>query len=265
MKTSLLKLRRVTALMMCVALVLRSTAAFSSPLTLKETLSLAAMMESGASAVSALNYLGYVPSGQNIEFKGDFSESGFSSHYSGKVGGSPFFLNYTGTLTGDVGADMLFDIASAGALGANNISSSAQMKWVFDSASGKYKSASYQENGEINPLWLLVIEIVVLSIEVGVLTYEALNSHVESPAKPPKVVNETLNISGINNHCNKTIKDPVDLVCQWDDHRNVTGSISVPTPGTLALVLAALLGAAAFGPGFKRRKGGAVLEAASSC
>lgn len=242
MKTVLCKHRKIIALVASLFLILQPTIAAATPLTFKEKMNLTAMMESSGTAIEALNFLGYIPNGQNLDLSGDFSASGFSSNTSGLVNGEAFSLAYSGSLSGDLGSNILISLASNGTLGTETISSAGQMTWFFDPISDDYLTFEYAENGEINPFWIPFLIGVGAGI-VGNLVYDYIvDGQIGSPSKSaPKVINQTINNNGTNNTCNKTIKDPLFLSCTWDDNRHVVGSITVPEPTTSLLMLAGFL------------------------
>ena len=151
--------------------------------TLKESVNQSALLLSSSFTVNSLEYLGYIADSETFDLSGNFSDAGFSSSTTGIVGGNPFNLNYTGTLSGNEGSDITVSMSSNGNLGGSTISTTSTLVWNFDPITNNYTSIQYQEAGAINAFWFGVI--VLLLIPFPLYAFSGSGEVEESPPPPP--------------------------------------------------------------------------------
>jgi hypothetical protein len=219
--------------------------------TLKESVNQSALLLSSSFTVNSLEYLGYIADSETFDLSGNFSDAFFSSSTTGFVGGNPFNLNYTGTLSGNEGSDITVLMSSNGNLGGSPISTASTLVWNFDPITNNYTSLQYQEAGSINPFWFGVI--ILLLIPGTLYGFSGSGNVVESPPpppptppRPPKTFSGQLDL--VNPSCNVNLGNSLSSSNCVIGSQNITAKLKVartPEPtSTLSLLALGTLGAA---------------------
>jgi hypothetical protein len=220
----------------------------TSDFSFKKRMNFVALAQSSALTTNALNLLGFIPNYTKINTTGNFSDSGFTSQITGQTNNNSLSINYIGSLAGELGDDITISLASTGFLGSEDISTSGTMTWFYDSNANDYLQYQYEEEGEINPIWVPILIGIGTGIVAGVIVDWAVDGVIGSPNTPTKNVN--IKIQGNNNKCNIEVKDPVTTdSCTFTPDGTFASTIQpVPEPVTI-LGYATALG---FGALFKR-------------
>lgn len=245
-----MKLIPALSLILAVQISSPVSSAIAADLTFKEKMNLIALLEGPALTIDALNFLGFIPDNQSFSLSGNFSDSGFASNTRGFVNGDIFDLNYTGSLSGDLGSEISISLSSNGVLGTETITSSGSMTWFFDQTTNDYSTFQYQELGEINPFFIPFLVGVASGIVSGLIVTWIVDDGQISTPTPPIIKKVDQRGAIINAACTKDLKGSSVLIrnCNFTDNRNISASVSlvaVPEPTTVFSLLAlGTLGAA---------------------
>jgi hypothetical protein len=104
----------------------------------QEAMNLTTLAEGSSVVLSSLAESGDIPAGTSLDWSGTYSRSGWTFSSSGVMNGSPFNINLSGNLTGNIGQDITVSLAGGGNIGSSIFSTSGMTLWQFDSTTNDY-------------------------------------------------------------------------------------------------------------------------------
>lgn len=172
---------RMTGLM-CLPAVL-CPMAYGAPVLLEE-MALHAMLESTTSVLTTLaDYAVLNPhaqtngsallDGAGLAWTGSYDSAGWRYSASGSMGGAALSMNYTGSLAGSDGTDVVITVAGSGVLGNQALLMNGSSQWLFDPGSGDYLSMFFAQETKIgaNSFWGWVVGAeLTLGVGAGVVS-----------------------------------------------------------------------------------------------
>lgn len=232
----------------------QSTSGFS----FKKNMNFVALAQSSALITNTLNLLGFIPNYTKINTIGNFSDSGFTSQITGQPNNNSLSINYTGSLEGEFGKDITISIASTGFLGSEDISNSGTMTWFYDPTANDYFQYQYNEQGEINPAWAIILGGVATSV-IAVVTVIKFIGELETSDEPDepdepniKKIKGSIKKGDFEFKCEIEVEDPVTTdSCTFNADGSFKSTIQ-PEPVPEPLTVLGYATALGFGAFFKR-------------
>ncbi len=151
----------------------------ASALLFTESMNLHTMMEATTSVFTTLADTGSGIIKQPINWSGSFDQNSWSYSGSGIFGGKALQLNYSGSLSGQNGQDIIVSFTGNGSLGNDPLTMTGETRWFYDSQVDDYIDFDFEQLTKIGASslwgWVLGAETVVgvgagVAVGVGVGT-----------------------------------------------------------------------------------------------
>ena len=265
MKISNLKvvnLAAMTASFLSVSSVLTNSPVLAVSFTeARETFVGTTALASSSMTLHALNVLEFVPDNTSFDLSSSVTDLGFVSTLTGIVGNVPFLLTESGSLTGNLGEDLILSIQSTGNLGNKAITKSAGARFIWDPISQEYSDYEYDEQGHINPFWGIIVKAArVASVWIfGAVTLD--NPEPNPPVRIKTTPGTSITFTPTAGTCYVFVPDPVSsqsctvrppVEPPQDDTTDISAELVTAVPEPLTIL--GSVTAAGFGAFFKRKR-----------
>ncbi len=173
---------KIVSLALMLPVSLHATSA--SAATFLQEMNLHTMLETTTSVLTTLgDYTKANPDGisdgtsrlgaAGLSWTGTFNDSGWTYSGSGALGGVPLSMQYSGTLSGSNGSDIIVSVFGNGLLGSMPLNMQGSTRWYYDSATDDYQAMDFSQLTKIgsNSLWGWVVGAEFLvGVSAGVVS-----------------------------------------------------------------------------------------------